>query len=210
MTIDYIKSLERHDWLGLFITAVISIAGTLAVMRSDTLGHEASIQKVAFERVAHLEKRIDELRGALNKQHAVVAALQAQLAAKPDPLGALFAYIEAIDAPAWLKLYEPDSKQFYMLYINAEYELVYNGRRVRYIGQTDFDIHEASRAQQYYENDLHIIEKKDFLAFTEMGLSRESGQAGYGPARFWKFYVKLPDGRELVAGVQVGNPELVN
>lgn len=199
-----VLSKVRHDWPGPLITAVLSIIGTLGVMRSDALKFETSQQQVAFERIAHLEKRIDELHKTIVAQSATIAGLQAQLASQPDPVRALYAYLEGIDSPAWLKLYHPDENRFRMLYINRAYEGVYSVSRARYIGATDFEVHSEDRAMLYHQNDLRVISQKDFSEFVEPALHKGSDGIGFMPVRFWKFYVMLPDGRELVAGVQVG------
>lgn len=201
---------QKHDWLGLLLASAGSIFATVAVMQSNVLTFESqqqqsivSNQEALYERIALLEKRIETLSQQRISDRVQIVMLEAQLRTKPDPLQSLYTYVEKLESAAWLKMYYPSEDKFRMLYINSDYEDQYNVSRERYIDSTDFDIHPATLAQQYEKNDRQVLQSKDFRRFVEAAPDPKNRQRMI-PMRFWKFYVQLPDGRELIAGIEVG------
>lgn len=198
------KPKTRHDWLLHLITAIISILGTLGVMQAHFFEFRASQLDLAYQRINTLEERMDRLQRELVEKDAAITALQLKTSARPDPLQALYSYVEGMGTPAWIKLWDPKANEFRMLYLNSDYESVYNVSRAFYIGSTDSQVHAADRAKIYRENDLKIIKSRSFREFVEPALNRNGDTTTYEPTHFWKFYVRLPDGRELVCGIQLG------
>ena len=188
-------------------TALITAFATLATVQiafddSETSRLEACYihSKNMSDRSFQLEDAITDLQKELRRKEAESFGLKLQIAAAAQPIDFLFRLLEGIESPAWVKIYDRKSKQFRMLYINRNYEAAYNITRELYIGLTDFEIHSEELAADYYSNDMAIMEKRHFLRVIEQGKNPDSTP---GMFIFWKFYIQLPDQRELVAGIQI-------
>lgn len=198
--------------VALITTAIVSIFAT--VMTTKTEG-----TKSRDSRISELEDQRDELaqdKVEMAERHAEeTTALQAiiyeqrlrQATAKTRPLESMYSLLEAIQKPAWVKVYNPDNSEFRMLYINSDYERQYDRTRALYLGKTDFEVYPKDIADVYYRHDMQVIQTKSWNEFIETGrdVYRKQGQFV-----FWKFFVDLPDGREVVVGIQIRPAEAIN
>ncbi len=184
------------------VNSVVSVAATLIALRTGFIDMEISQSSAAYTRMEALELRVDALRKELNERNMLVIELRTALASNHDPMDTLYRYLESMDVPAWLKQYDPVDNHFHMLYLNHEYERFYDVSMENYVGKTDFDIYPEDVAERYAAHDRAVYENKTFMRFIEYGRTASTG-ARMVPGVFWKFYVRLADGRELIAGIQL-------
>ena len=194
-------------WVAHSITSGLTLATGFATLQSGIFGAETGRLSAAYaqmatqtERINALEARVDAYRQDIRIVELKNLTLRLQLTGASQPLEYLFRLLEAIERPAWAKLWVPDRDEFVMVYINSTYESRYQVTKTFYVGKTDFQVHTPSNAKTYRENDDAIMSKKHFLEVVETGVGPDNKQGNYV---FWKFHIKLPDERELVAGIQV-------
>lgn len=191
----------KSQWAPLVTGLGVAVISTGGLLYSALLDRGAGAAETTFERVTALEERADALTRANAELSVTLAKLQIKLEQAPDQMEALRRYLSGLDRPAWIKVYEPDRDRFVMLYLNHAYAVAYGVSRALYIGRTDFEIYPYQVARRYHENDSNVLAQKNFQEFAEP-IKQRGGAASY--TLFWKSYFKLPDGREAVAGIQVG------
>lgn len=190
----------------LILSAVIGAVGGIGVAmfsyKSSVIDNNVSAQAVAYDRIRFLEEKDMQQQGEIAELKAIVAMLEAELRFGPDltPMEALLEFVEAFPLPAWLKRWDRETQQFVMVGINARYANFYGVTQDAYEGVTDFDVHPEEMAQSFYANDMRVLIKKGSDRFAEV-VRKANGQIV--ELTFYKFYIDLPDGTELIAGVQV-------
>ena len=203
--------VKNHDWeLGL-ITVVAAIIGTILTFASGVIEIQTERDRIVFDQQQKLTDRIEvqsqtiqTLRSRVIQKEAEISVLNIRLAAKFDGLSTLFAVLESMKIPAWIKQYNPDSEEiedeFIMMYINSDYEHAYNISSNLYVGRSDFEVFHRERAMQYYLNDKEVLKHKIWLEFVEVDAPRHMKTGSW--ARFWKFHTKLADGTEIIVGMR--------
>jgi len=172
----------------------------VAAMKADIMGHDVAALQASYQRIESLEESIQVLNGQLFKANASLAILRAQIEAEPSPMKALTDYLDAIESPAWIKVWDTEGKVFRMLHINHSYERTYGVTREFYVGQSDHDVHPVEIAKVYHENDMDAYRVKGFRRFSERVRDSDGVKRVHS---FWKFYIRLPDGQEAIAGIQL-------
>lgn len=217
--------IKNHDWGLSLATLGAGLLATLVTIKADLFDLETAQQAAQTERIEILYGRVDkalaqnerqrlviaELRRALIQKEAQIMSLEIKVAAKLDSMGSLFAMLEAMKVPAWLKRYDPEAvdpdDSIIMLYANREYEYAYRVSARLYIGSSDFDIWPRAIAEEYRKNDKKVLREKTWLEFYESSQTRAAARAGkIGRDWFWKFYIHLEDDTELIAGIKVQQP----
>ena len=193
----------KHDWALAFGTAIVSVLGTLGVMRADFLEFRASQLEIAYDRIAQLEDRVDSLGAMVVAKDAEIALLNLRMTGRPDSFKGLKYVLNGLGVPAWAKEYIPSEDTFRMAHLNFAYTEQYDVTAQKYIGKRDRDIHPPSAARKYEFNDRQVLHDKDFQQFIEPAyLDTPEGVIAV-PTLFWKFYVRLDDGREFIVGMMV-------
>jgi hypothetical protein len=125
--------------------------------------------------------------------------MQQQAQFSSSPRGTIINFLDALlTQPSWCKYYVPSEDTFRMMHPNRAYQSLYDITEARYRNQRDVDIHGQVIGSQYEANDRLVLEKKGFLDFSET--VKIKGKAMH--IRAWKFHVALPDGTDLVCGIQ--------
>lgn len=163
---------------------------------------KSSARQADLERIRLLETDRRELIGEGAAKDAEIAMLKAQLRFETGmtPLEVLEDFVNHFPLPAWVKVWRPETQEFVMVAINGYYADFYGVTEARYKGSTDFDVWPQELAQAYYENDLDVLVDRNDELFTET-VRRANGT--FVDLNFYKFWVDLPDGTELVAGIHV-------
>lgn len=183
------------------ITSVLSVVATLAMLQTDYFSLKNDRLDTTYKRINALEKRLDSVNSSLRDRAGELALLRAQLSSKQTPTKVLINYLEALQTPAWIKTWNPDTKKFTMFYLNSAYEYFYGITKARYIGATDFDVRSDKEAEALYRSDLAIIKNKNFWTF-EQALVDASGDK-VRKVTLWKFFLELPGEVESVGVIQV-------
>ena len=190
---------KQVSWLGFVLTALLGAAGSYFTLKGTQITGSAAQLEVTYNRIENLETRNATLSQSIRQLNTELALLTARYEMQYMPRAALFSYLEAIDAPAWLKAYDKEKKMFYMLYINRAYENYYKVTKARYLGSTDFDVQPKEIAEGFFKHDMEVYKERGFKRVDEKVFHKGELLT----LDLWKFYLKLPDDTEVVAGIQV-------
>jgi PAS domain-containing protein len=202
--------LKGNSFLGHLLNTVITTAGVLGVAMLTFKGNVQPAQmEVLAGRVSALEQRLDDKTAEiaeLNRELLTVRAENSVMRIQLDkgyatsPRGTLYAYMDALETPAWCKEWSDPS--FRMLHINRAYENYYGITKARYVGNSDFDVFPPKLAQAWTQNDKRAYQRRGFVRFVETVVTPNGEEVDL---EFWKFYLRLPDAGELICGIQIGS-----
>jgi hypothetical protein len=201
--------LKGNSFLGHLANTLITTAGVVLVGFLTLKGNIQPTQMMILaERVTALEQRLDDKTAEINELNRELLTVRAENSImriqldkgySSSPRGILFAYMDALDTPAWCK--EFSEPRFAMMHINPSYETYYGITKERYVGNSDFDVFPPKLAQAWTENDKKAYQRRGFVRFVE---TVETPKGQEIDLEFWKFYLRLPDGGELICGIQIG------
>ena len=169
------------------------------------LALQGTSQGANYSRIESLESVVREDAVALDELRRGIALLQLRLEASASisPRQVIDTLLESLtDYPSWCKLYDPDRDLFVMWVINSAYTDFYGISRAYYIGKTDYFVWGAELGDIYTANDRETYSRKDTYFFNEVVRNPDGTMREYG---FWKGYVPLFNGTELVCGMQILN-----
>lgn len=157
-----------------------------------------------FQRIESLEKQLETQRKIDAQSQLLISQLQVENVALKskiidqfDQMGALYSFFQYMPGPAWMK-----NPEGVMIWINKAYEKTYGISKLRYEGSTDFEVWPEEVAQQFRDNDLTVLAKKEPITVTET-INGEDWV-------IWKFPVVL-DGQIIgIGGVAIPMSELLN
>jgi len=179
--------------LSAFIVAFFAYNGQLKTSETDQLS-------LAFERISLLEGTLSARDQQIASLRADIIILKAQMSTGGNPMVTVYKYMDNMERPAWIKVYQPEENTFRMLHINPAYEQAYKVTNDFYRGRTDEEVHGDQLARKFLTLDLQVIGRRDFRASEELV---SDGQGGTKVIEVWKWFVPLPDGRMAVAGIQI-------
>jgi len=198
-----------RDIVVALVTGLCVLGGQYFLAREQG---ESAYDRARIAEIEALYLQVAKMRAVQQEQSARIVALETENALLKlrldkefavSPRGVLQSFLNSIDSPAWCKQAvrsDDEPVQFLMWTVNDSYEDYYDVSPERYIGLTDYDIHPPAVAETYYKNDVDVLVKRKFVLFTEL-VPLPGG--GRGPRDFWKFWYLLPDGTELVCGMQL-------
>jgi hypothetical protein len=180
------------------LSSIATLILTVIMLRTDIMKAENNELNNAYTRISHLETNMNIMNDTLLKQSAEIASLKIQLGMKFNPQEYIGTYLNAIDKPAWVK--EWDGHTFRMLIINQAYANYFGVSKEKYKGAEDKDIYDSVTAEIYFRNDLRTLAYKGFVEYVET-----IQQPGKPPRQVtvWKFYLKLPSGKDAVGGIVI-------
>lgn len=154
-----------REILAAFIAAIATILSAYMLYISSDIEAELELNKILFEQV-------NELREKDRVLTAKVTSLEIALSKKNRTAGeAIKEYIDSMPFPAWIKTVafsNGGEAVFTIWYINEEYERTFGVKLRRYEGLTDFEVWPPKVAEEFYKNDLAILESYGATCVEEM------------------------------------------
>lgn len=199
----------KHGAAHILNTALTVLISIVAI-NNDWVGNRNEQLRIAYERIAVLEAANSQLRhenAELRSTDIELVSEMAMLRYKLDndfePLMYLETYINSIGLPIWIKAYDPISDSFEVLMTNDAYSVVYDISGKDYEGSNDFAFWPEDIAAEFEANDRTILRSRRRALFLEKVILPNKGPE-IVERQIWKHYLRLPDGREAVAGIDIG------
>lgn len=160
----------KSNW-GRAIFAVVALIGLVVTTQTDVL-------KIEVDNNANLIKQLELAELERNQLREILIAQQLQLSTQQEQINQeqqvnmelkytlkniqdsdnlLKTYMDSVPFAVWIKEADGD-KPPVMIALNQAYTAMFGTRAFDYLGKTDFDIHPPELAQQYYENDMAVLE----------------------------------------------------
>lgn len=197
---------QKQLLIGLLTAAVTALGAWLAFQGTIQEANPRQIE-VLYDRIETLESRVDSdsiMEIELRREIAMLE-IRIEAAASTAPRQVIDRLLGALtDYPAWCKRYDDDRDLFVMWAINDAYQYFYGISKARYLGNSDFDVWGPQLGSIYDANDRAILGDRNFRRFVER-VNPAIGEPT--DLLFWKFYVPLYDGVELICGIQITTEE---
>ena len=198
----------KQNWMG--ITSALALAAVTGIFGYMQAGksNEPDLFNVVSERAIITERLLAEERELNAELQAKLSAslMQVSVSVSTTPRATIRSFLSALRLqPAWCKEFVPEEESFRMLFVNDSYERFYGVTSAKYEGKTDAEMWPENLAKAYNINDHETLREKSQKVMRELVLV--DGQSWM--VDFWKFYVPIPVGVDLVCGIQVRSTEYI-
>lgn len=193
---------NKQFWVAM-ATAIVTLIGIVYAFEGAVQSATPVRVGVLYDRIDVLETRLEDREGTQRELEREFDALELRFvaASSTSPRQVVYNFLEAItDYPAWCKRYDADRDVFIMWSLNAAYSTFYGVSRSLYLGNTDFFVWGRELGAIYDANDREVLSSRDFNRFIETVNPENEPPTDH---LFWKFYVPLYGGVELVCGIQI-------
>ena len=193
---------------------MVSLLLGILIYHNTTTSNESERMRLLWERIATLEtqqiesaKRYEEqgetYRTQIAELNVQMVNLRLQASKSEDAEKVLQTFLDAMPFPAWAKEEVPGNPaRLQMILLNNAYVYTIGKTKREYIGRTDFAIWPKDIAQEFYDNDLKVLETNGTLQTIEdVPYYRDNWKVT--KMKIVKYKIDLPNGRRGVAGIIV-------
>lgn len=202
--ISELQDLVKHPTL---IAIYVALTATqLYLFYKQTQTEQSTIlYQIQHETLQKLQERMEAQNLRSNQLEQDLLTLQAKnlqlhwtleqcVSSENSLRNVLSSFITSSPNPSWVKqvIREPNGITFIMYSLNPKYMRLFlpNKGMGYYIGKTDFQVWPEATAQEFYLDDIAILDNKGANTFIELT----------GKCKVYKWYFQLTSGEEFIAG----------
>lgn len=178
--------------LGVLGSIMVAFFGFWAVQTETCTSQITALQK----RVNELEDRSISYFSDKTNLNIDLHKLQFELEKKENRIDIIESYLDKVPTPAWITQKESDGR-YRMVFINKAYAERYGISKDKYKNAFDNEVWPHDISSEFKKANDFVTRNKGSLKAVEVVL--ENGQKV--ERVFWKFYIKMHDGKDGVGGI---------
>ena len=193
-------TIQRNTLIAHIATNLVTLVAAYFLLVGTQGQNEASMLESAFKQIERQNAQIIELRQMLVDSQIEIVNLKARLNENLSREQLLTEYLNALPFPAWIKTFNQDDGEFYVLMVNESYTREYGITNSEYKGKTDFDIHPIELASKYKASDMAVMVtgKSDVR---RQRVKKKSG--GTVDIIAYKFVINISQNEKAIGGVAI-------